>query len=745
MLDLDDPAGQQQLATLAAGADILIESTRPGTMDGRGLAYDDLAAANPALVYVSITAFGSDGPKAQWAESDLTVLAAGGPLALTGNIERPPVRVPNPQGYLHAAVVGAGAALTALLERNRSGRGQHVDVSAQVVLMNATQSQVLAPWVNADQPVRSGVGFTIGETELRFVYPASDGHVSITHVFGASVGPFTKRLTDWANEQGFVDDETAATDWVDYGMAMHTGEVTKEQFAKYKDDLAAFTASMTKAELAAGAKERRLLLAPLATTEEVLASEQFASRAFWDDLGHPELGRSIRYPGAWAKPTATPLVPLGRAPQLGEHTEAVLGEAPRHPAVPASAEQTAARSRPLEGVKVLDFMWAIAGPTYSRALADFGATVIRIETEANPDACRSFMPFVNNEPGMENNILFSNMNAGKLGLSIDLSNPDSLEVVHDLVRWADVVTEAFSPKAMKGWNLHYEALREVKPEIIMVSSCLMGQTGPEAMFAGFGNLAAAVTGFYNITGWPDLAPAGPYGAYTDYVAPHFTLVALLAAIDHKNRTSEGQYIDFSQAEAALHFLAPALLEATANGRSVERRGNADLNYAPHGVYPASGEDRWVAVVCETDDQWAALAEEMGRSDLAGDGELRTASGRLARRDELDAAVAAWTAVHEPTALQELLQARGVPAHQVQNAGEIHDDPQVAHMDHFRAVVHPVQDPCIVEGPRFRLSVTPGEVSTGGPMFNEHLFEVLSEHLGYDPDKIADLIAAELLQ
>jgi benzylsuccinate CoA-transferase BbsF subunit len=169
------------------------------------------------------------------------------------------------------------------------------------------------------------------------------------------------------------------------------------------------------------------------------------------------------------------------------------------------------------------------------------------------------------------------------------------EVVRDLVRWADVVTESFSPKAMKGWGLDYESLKKIKPDIIMISSCLMGQTGPMAKFAGFGNLAAALTGFFNLTGWPDRVPAGPFSAYTDYVAPRFTAISILAALDHRRRTGQGQYIDQSQAEATLHCLSPAILDYTVNGHVQEALGNRDLYFAPHGVYPSAGSDRWVTI------------------------------------------------------------------------------------------------------------------------------------------------------
>ena len=288
-------------------------------------------------------------------------------------------------------------------------------------------------------------------------------------------------------------------------------------------------------------------------------------------------------------------------------------------------------------------MWAMAGPAATRVLADYGATVVRVESEHKLDVARGVQPFVANTPGVENGGLFIDNNTGKLGLALDLANPAARDVVLDLVRWADVVCESFSPRAMRSWGFGYEALREVNPDIVMLSSCLMGQTGPLASFSGFGNLAAAISGFHTITGWPDRAPSGPYSAYTDYVSPRFTVAVLLAALDHRARTGQGQHIDFSQAEACLHLLGPALLDYEVNGRVLGRDGNRHPEHCPHGVFPCRArgddDDRWIAIAVDGDEAWARLAAECGRADLAG----LSAAERHRRADELEGVVGEWTA------------------------------------------------------------------------------------------------------
>src|SRR5216683_359772 len=305
---------------------------------------------------------------------------------------------------------------------------------------------------------------------------------------------------------------------------------------------------------------------------------------------------------------------------------------------------------PLAGVKVLDFMWVLAGPGITRAMADYGATVVRIESVERVDPTRTVGPFKDNNTSAEHSTLFGNNNAGKLGLSLDLAKPAARAIVLDLVRWADVVCEAFSPKAMRNWGFDYESLSAVKPDIIMLSTCLMGQTGPLARFAGFGNLAAALCGFYNLVGWPDRSPSGPFSAYTDYIAPRFGLASLMAALIHRKQTGEGQYIDQAQAESALQMLTLPIVDNAANGRAYDPIGNQDRYHAPHGVYPAAGDDRWIAIACRTEAQWQALCVAMEQPELATNPLFASFNDRQKNHAELDQKIAAWSRQGDAPAL-----------------------------------------------------------------------------------------------
>ena len=746
VIDLDSEAGQEQLRALAAGADVLFEVGQPGAMAARGLGPDDLAVVNPALVYTSISAFGASGPRANWAASDLTVLASAGPLSLTGDRDRPPVRFgPAPQGWYHAAIEAAGAALVALHERqHRSGLGQHVDVSAQQAANQVAASQMLSHHLNAVPTQRIAGGAFFGGLDIQLMWPCKDGHASVTFLFGTAIAPFTQNLMSWVHEQGFCDEATRDKDWVEYAMMLIDGREPIEEYDRVKHVLADFFATKTKDELLSAAIEKRLLITPVTTMADVVASAQLEARDYWQTVDQGDFG-PVRHPGAFAKLSATPLESLPAAPVLGEHTDEILETirtAPRRVEVPIS-KPIASTKPPLAGLKVLDFMWVMAGPAASRVLADYGADVIRVESVNRVETARTLQPFLNDEGGVENSGLYNNLNAGKRCLGLDMTRPEAREIILDLVQQSDVVLEAFSPKAMRAWGLDYETLKQFKPDLVMASTCLNGQYGPHSSLAGFGTMAAAISGFFYLAGWPDRAPCGAFGAYTDYVAPRFMLATLLSAIEHHRRTGEGRYIDFSQGEASLQLLAPALLDYDVNGRIAQRMGNDDERFAPHGVYQATGDDRWVAVAVETDGQWRSLATLIGCDQLAA----LTAEERVKRRRELDEVLSGWVVDRAPDAAVAALQENAIPSYVVQNTIECANDPQLAHRGHFLQLAHASQPghKTWVEGSRFALSRTPAVLTDAGPTIGQHTFEVLSETLGYDTDRIADLAASELLE
>jgi len=397
----------------------------------------------------------------------------------------------------------------------------------------------------------------------------------------------------------------------------------------------------------------------------------------------------------------------------------------------------------LADLKVLDLSWIVAGPTVGRALADFGATVIRVESAARVDTARVVGPFHGDEPGVENSGLYGSVNAGKLGVALNLRFPEAREVLRDLVRWADLVSESFTAGVLEQWELDYDALRRIKPDLIMLSSTLLGQYGPERSVSGFGTQGAGMSGALDLTGWPDRPPAGPFGPYTDYPAPRFALTAVLAALEHRRRTGQGAHIDQAQAEATLHFLAPALIDYLNGGPALQRRGNDDAQMWPHGVYPSQQPpdrgEAWVAIGVRGDADWRSLAGVVGGLDAA-----LTESQRRAQSREIDAALAAWTAQRSAGEAERALQAAGVPAHRLASTEDAANDPQLAQRGHFVQLPHALHGQTVVEGPRYRLSDTPGAPIRPAPQVGEHTARVLKEILEYSDAQITLLAASGAL-
>lgn len=752
--DPDDPEGQRLIRELAAAADILIESADPGAMAARGLDWPDLEQLNPGLIYVSVTAFGRTGPKAHYAESDLTVWAAGGPLDLNRDGTRPPVRISLPQTYLHAGADAAAGALFALAARHRIGRGQHVDVSAQASLGIATLARVLAHAVGDNdagpQPPDGHGGSGPATPPFPSKWPCRDGMVECLIGLGPATGGFTNAFMRWMADEGAAPADLADIDWRTVPGRIEEGTLRGKDLDEVREVVAAFLAAKTKQELLRAAVDRKLLCVPIYDTADVAASEQLASRDFWVEVGDGD--RRRRLPGPCAKVSAEAFAIRRPAPLLGEHSAEVTAEWLTGPGTTVTGERLTVSptpamdgpgdaSLPLAGLKVLDLSWVVAGPVIGRALADFGATVIRVESSTRVETARHVPPFYGGVPDPRNAALYVTWNCGKLGITVDLSTERGREVVQRLAGWSDVVLESFSPGQMQRWGLDYAALSADHPGLIMLSTALMGQTGPDARLAGYGNIGAALSGFQNIAGWPDLPPLGPYGAYTDYLGPRFALTTLLAALEYRQHTGAGCYIDVSQGEAGVFMQSPELADYARNGTVVGRMGNADRVHAPHGVYRCRPDDdgtgRFVAVAVRTDEQWRELATLMGRPDLARDAALATAAGR--RAADLDPAVEAWTCEQTAEDVERRLQQAGIPAHVCASSRDFCLDPQLAHRGHLIQLPDPRHGTATVEGPRYLLSATPGRVRRTAPDYGQDNDYVLTELLGYRPDEIRAMV------
>ena len=364
--------------------------------------------------------------------------------------------------------------------------------------------------------------------------------------------------------------------------------------------------------------------------------------------------------------------------------------------------------------------------------------MIKVETSTRPDPPRLFPPFKDGEPGINRGGTYTSMNSNKYGISLNLNHPKGPEVAWRLVQWADVVAQSYTPGTMDRWGLDYASVSARRPDIIYFSTSQFGQTGPWAGVRGYGPLLSAQSGFYHTTGWPDRSPAGPFGAYTDFISHRLGGLAILAALQHRRRTGQGQHIDLSQLEASLQFLAPSLLDFDTNGRVAGRVGNYSPHAVPHGVYPCRGDDRWVAIVAETDTQWEALCQAIGDSAELHVEQFATFQDRKAHERECDERLAEWTRERSPEEVMRILQSAGVPAGVVQSAADLLQDVQLHHRQHFMTLSHKEIGSHIYERFAIRSSQTSPRLDKAAPCLGEDNEFVYMQLLGMDPEEYTAL-------
>jgi len=396
-------------------------------------------------------------------------------------------------------------------------------------------------------------------------------------------------------------------------------------------------------------------------------------------------------------------------------------------------------NKALEGVKVAALIQGIAGPFTAATLASYGAQVLRIESRTRIEWHRQAGPFVDNVASPDRSVLYHFINPGLYGVTLNLKHPRAMEVMTRIVKWSDVVVENFAGGVMKRMGLGYEDLKKIKPDIIMLSAAIYGQTGPYGEVPGYGGTLTALTGLPHITGFPDQMPQFPAQAVTDFIAPRANVLAIVAALDYRRKTGKGQYIDAAQMESAVPFLTPLLLQYDAEGKEAERMGNRSTYAAPHGVYRCKGDDRWCAITVFNDEEWEQFCQAIGKPAWAESTEFATLMGRLNNLDKLDRLVEEWTMNHSPEEVVSLMQGAGVAAGAVQSGQDLDSDPQLKHRHFYWEFDHPEIGNFTYSGMPAKLSKTPYEMRRA-PMLGEHNEYVYTQLLGMSDEEFVQLMA-----
>lgn len=672
-----------------ADADFLVESLGIERLSDRGVTRAEIVAANPALVHVSVTPFGSGGPRACWRGGELVASAMGGTLRLTGEPGGPPVKEALDACTFHADMVAAAGAMAAYYSRLGSGRGQHVDVSIQEVAFSRNISGVLVWQFDRRKLHRSGGALNYGKVKVRCIWSLADGwcfHSLMTGRFGA---PANQALSDWIDESGLAN-PLHGVDWLRYNRS--TLDPTTR--AEWEKAIAAFFRARTRAEIREEGRRRGINACVVEEPRDVLADPHLRARGFWKEEGGCEV------PARFARMTAEP--------------EAGPSHEPR---------DAPTRGGPLAGIRVLDFSWALVGSITTKILGDLGADVIKVESRSRPCLSRiDVQVAASRHDDFDDKPWFAHLNTSKRSLTLDLKRPESREIIDPLLGWADAVVENFSPGTMDKLGLGYAELSAHHPGLVMASGSVYGQTGPLAGEWGVDGTGGALSSRTFLTGWADRDPVVPGSVpYGDVIVPYVMAACLVAALAHRRERGGGCHIDAAMYEICVQQMQSAI-RAAQRGPAPRRMGNADPAVLAQDVYAARGDDRWVAISA------VDAADQARLRELAGDRPL-----------------AQWTRQREDHELVAELQQLGIAAGVVQDIEDlIENDAPLRARGALVELPHPklgafghVRTPIGFSGD----AVTPFRA----PAIGEHTREIALDVAGLGPERYAELEAEGVLK
>jgi crotonobetainyl-CoA:carnitine CoA-transferase CaiB-like acyl-CoA transferase len=684
---------------LVEGADVIVQTSH--YRYGLHYVYEDVASRNARVILVSITPYGASGPLIGAHASDLEVTAASGALSLAGEPGRTPVRTTLPQSPFWAGMYGAMGALVALAARGRTGRGQHVDVSAQAAMATVHPPAIVFWETLREEHRRLGpylIGRSIRGAKFRNIWPCADGYLAFA-IQGGPIGRHTGRmLAEWMREKGALDDVVGSIDWEKFDNRL----LSQDEIDRLEASVGKFLQTVSKREFFAGVIARNMLGYPVADARDIFADEQLGSRDFWQ--GFDLAGRKGRIPGGFA-------LFDGERSRIRQARSRDAGEAVVAWPARRAGPDAAASGPALQGVRVIELGWAAAGPLVGKYLANHGAEVIHVESGTVLDPFRSTYPPFMGEPSPNTAAMFAFYNDGKKGVTLNLRHPRALDLALRLAAKADVLVESFPAGTLARRGLTTEALRKANPDLIVLSSCNQGQTGPHAQHPGYGSQLTALAGFNELLGERGRTPVILYGPYIDYIAVGYGVIAILAALERRSRTGQGCVIDLSQYEAGLQFMAPALLEHSANGTIPTRDGNRDRVARPHGVYRCAGDDRWVALSIWTEDEWARFRSVVGHFEWSRDD------------PELDRCIEDWTSTRDQHEIVSALREERLRTAPVTTIAELALDPQLRQRAFWRRAAHPVFGEVTTMAPPFVLSRSPAVLEHAGPTLGEHNDEV----------------------
>lgn len=718
VVDLDLVNDRELVWRMLAGADLFIENLPNEKRLAWQLDHESLARQFPHLIVVSLSAFGRTGPWKDKQGTDITIQAASSLSVVLGRQGSQPLRIPFDQAEYQAGLHAMAAALCALFERERSGLGQGIDISAAQVMGHQVGGMHLVSKKRGGQWNRAAM-FPGSSTFPSGFFACADGYLSVTSTQPKYWQTYLKLMgePEWAQDEKQRDEIfLARTDTIEPAHRHF-----KEWLLKH-----------TRAELTQMAAEHDILLCVVNKPKDLYESDQFAFRQVWSEVTLGE--QHARFPKPGYLLSETPTCVRDLAPLLNADAERILAN-PWQPRQLKSGNSTRGQGA-LAGVRILDFGWNWAGPMAGQLLADMGAEVIRIEANDRLDKMRqdSYGYF------------FCHNNRNKMSATFNIKHPQGVRLLKQLVARCDVVMDNFASGVMAKNGLSYDDLRAANPDIIVMSMSMAGEYGPARGMRGYASIATAYTGLEGLVGYPDTNQVTGFLSFGlgDTNMSIQGVVGILAALVYRQRTGQGQYVDISQIECSAATLGEMIMQYALQGISPGIQGNSHVEYAPHNFYATRGIEQWVAISVTNEQQWQGLCRAMERPDLLKRSNLSNAQGRLEGVAELNALVSDWCQHQERQAVLDALDSQGVPCAALFSAQERDQHPQFVERDCIYQHHSPHFENCDIYHTPWRLTATPPRICRTAPAVGEQNDYVFHDIMGMTVVAVEKLKAAGVL-
>ncbi len=723
-LDLSNDDDRERLHDLLDHSDVIVDSAEPGAWTDSGLDADDLARRHPHLVCASITAYGRTGPYAGRDVPNAVIEATGGMAFKAGLPEREPLLPPGHIADDTASMTGAFAILCALRQKEAAGAGQVIDISVNESVAQITDWS-LSNWTRSADAGMAPPELRAGPGPVYTIIPCLDGFVRLVII----AVRHWRAMREWLGEPDYLQDPELDT----FLGRMYIADAVLNPL--YGDHFA----NMTMEQVAAECQQRGIVCTPILKPSDVLANEHFEARGTFDDVAIHEDGPAagtMKMASGFFEIDGERVGPTGPAPRVGQHTDEVFSTladprpAPLEPLVPAP---------PLEGMRVIDFGHGGVGVETGRMFAEYGADVVKIETRTYPDFMRVVL-------GGEMSPSFGSSSRSKRSMGVNAKTDRGRELLLDLIRDSDVMIENNSTGVMDAMGLGYETVAGANPDVVMMSSQLMGSWGPWASWSGYGPNTQVTGGMTHLWNYKDLdRPAGSQSIFPDHFAGRSGAVIALASVLGRDRIGDGGcHTEICQVEQVVQVMADLLAKESLDAGSVVPMGNHSERGAPWGLYRCAGDDEWVAICTRSDAEWRSLVTVMGDPDWAMSVDLDDLIGRQAREAAVDSGVGAWTAGLTKQQATEACLSGGVAAGPMLTAGGQVTDPHYQDRGFLVELFQPPIGNMTFEGAAFRATAMLGPDIRPAPALGEHTRDVVTA-LGRDADEIETLIAEGVLE